>query len=205
MNYDSLIHRVDHYPLFGDDILTIYGENAEKVHLQLARWAKTGKVIPLKRGLYTLPEERRKIHFSLRWLANTLYSPSYISLEYALAFYDLIPERVTAITSVTRNKTALFENRLGRFVYRHLQPNIFFGFEEVSDEYQKKILMALPEKALFDYIYLYSGWEPTPTFMEENIRLQNLESLSKRRLKEFVKRCRSPKMELACTAILEMF
>lgn len=204
MKYDALLARVASYPVFDDEVLRTQGKVKASLHLQLSRLASKGKIIRLKRGLYTLPENNRKTLFSLRWLANNLYSPSYLSLEYVLGFYDLIPERVFSITSVTRNKTQTFNNLLGRFVYKHLKKELFFGFEEVDDEHRKKILMATPEKALLDTIYLNPHWQSTPDFLEKNIRLQNIESLNKKRLREYAKKFGSKKMSEACALILKM-
>lgn len=205
MIYEEFVKKAREYAVFGEDILPAAQQGKRYQHLALSRWAKRGKVIRLKRGLYTLPEEMRKVSFSRRWLANTLYSPSYVSLEYVLSRYDLIPERVHAVTSVTLNKTQTFQNPLGRFTYRNLKKELFFGFEPVSDEFQKEVLMAYPEKAILDFIYLNSEWEPTPAFLEENMRLQGLEILQKKRLKEFGNRFGSKKMAAAVSFLLKQF
>lgn len=62
--------------------------------MQLSNWEKKGLIIRLKRGLYVLNENDRKIEPSRIFLANSLYSPSYVSTAYALGYYDLIPEKV---------------------------------------------------------------------------------------------------------------
>ncbi len=193
MNYENFIKKYQNFPVFSN--------TPEKV--QLNRWIKAGKLIRLKRGLYTLPEEKRKVSFSLRWLANSLYSPSYLSLEYMLSFYDLIPERVSKITSVTLLKTACFENLLGKFSYKTLQKEHFFGFEESRDEWNRKILIASPEKALLDFIYLYPYWKNTPEFLNKNIRLQQLDQLKAKLLKEFAEKFHSKKISNALTLILQ--
>lgn len=203
MKYEAFVKKAKGFPLVGEDFFSIFPGSKEYWRLALSRWAKHGKVIRLKRGLYTLPEDVRKISFSLRWLANTLYSPSYVSLEYVMSLHDLIPERVHAVTSVTPNKTATFQNPLGRFIYQHLKKNLFFGFEARQDEFENEIVMALPEKALLDHIYLNSEWEPTLMFLEQNLRLQGLENLQKKRLKEFGARFQSKKMSAAVAFLLK--
>lgn len=62
--------------------------------MQLSNWEKKGLIIRLKRGLYVLNENNRKIEPSRIFLANSLYSHSYVSTAYALGYYDLIPEKV---------------------------------------------------------------------------------------------------------------
>lgn len=204
MKLETLIQKAAAFPLFGDELCSALGEPPAKIHQQLSRWARAGKIIRLKRGLYTLPEGLRRSELSQHWLANTLYSPSYLSLETMLSWYDLIPERVMAVTSVTTLKTATFDNPLGRFVYRHLKPELFFGFEEKKDNRGAMTLIATPEKALLDYIYLRPRWQPTADFMEHNIRLQQLDQLDQKRLVEWGQRFKSRKMSKAVEALCAM-
>lgn len=193
MNYETFIKKTQDFPVFSD--------LSQKQ--QLARWVKAGKVIRLKRGLYTFPENKCKVPFSLRWLANTLYSPSYLSLEFVLSYYDLIPERVPLLTSITPLKTKVFQNPMGHFVYRNLKKSLFFGFEEIPDEFGHSILMANPEKALLDFIYLYPHWENTPGFMRQNLRLQQISQLKPKYLKELSEKFRSRKISTALELILQ--
>lgn len=203
MRYEDFLTVIQKYPLFGDEVLLSLGETPSNCRLQLTRWAQKGKVLRLKRGLYTLPAHLSKIPFSLRWLANTLYSPSYISLEYALSLYDLIPERVHPVTSVTLLKTAKFSNPLGIFAYRHIKKELFFGFTETKDEHQRLILTATPEKALLDYVYYFPRWQSTSEFLEESIRLQGLENLSKKWLRKYADRFQSKKIAGAAQLFLK--
>lgn len=205
MLYADFVKKVKDLGVFGDEMASLFPGKKTYWRLVLSRWTKKGKILRLKRGLYTLPEEVRKTSFSLRWLANTLYSPSYVSLEYVLSWYDLIPERVGAVTSVTLNKTKTFINVMGRFSYRHLKKELFFGFQTMPDEFKKEVMMAFPEKALLDSIYLNDRWEPSLSFLEKNMRLQGLENLQKKRLKEFGKRFGSKKMEAATSFLLKQF
>lgn len=204
MNYDDFVSKVKAYPVFGEEILGTLGSSKAVRRLQLNRWNRAGKVIRLKRGLYTLREDRRAAPLSLRWLANALYSPSYLSLEYMLSWYDMIPERVAIITSVTTLKTATFTNPLGRFVYRNLKKELFFGFEEVRDEIGNVILVATPEKAVLDYVYLYAGWRSDRAFLEKNVRFQQLEQLNPKRLKDFGRRFGSKKIDAAVALLTEV-
>jgi predicted transcriptional regulator of viral defense system len=84
-------------------------------------------------------------------IANFLYFPSYISLESALSFYGIITQFPYQITSVTPKKTKIIKTLDKEFSYSHIKPELFFGYEK-----KEKFLIALPEKALFDYLYLCS-------------------------------------------------
>lgn len=169
----------------------------------MIRWAQQGKVWRLRRGLYTLPDSQRTRAMSLRWLANRLYSPSYISLDTVLSFYDLIPERVTVTMSVCIAKTASFENPLGTFVYHSIKPKRFFGFEEISDENGVLVRMATPEKALLDRIYLDTTWRADLSYFEENLRLQNLASLKMSHIKSYARQFDSTKINQAMQLIIQ--
>lgn len=84
-------------------------------------------------------------------IANFLYSPSYISLESALSFYGIITQFPYQITSITPKKTKTIRALGKEFSYSHIKPELFFGCEK-----KEKFLIATPEKAFFDYLYLCS-------------------------------------------------
>ncbi|MBF0103953.1 MAG: type IV toxin-antitoxin system AbiEi family antitoxin domain-containing protein [Deltaproteobacteria bacterium] len=193
------------FAVFGNEVLCDLEWSSAAQNIQLNRWVKSGQLVRLKRGLYTLPSHYQKQKFSHLWLANTLYSPSYLSLEYVLSMHDLIPERVEMFTSVSLNKTALFTNKLGRFQYRKVKKNLFFGFEERLDENNFSCLVALPEKALLDLVYLTSNWQPTKDYLLQNIRLQQFDQFKKKRLVEYSKKFNCKKIDLTVNVLLKMY
>ncbi|MFQ5721580.1 MAG: hypothetical protein ACE5GI_03735 [Candidatus Aminicenantales bacterium] len=139
-------------------------------------------------------ESDRKIHPSQIFLANALYSPSYVSTTYALGYYDLIPERVVDLTSVTTKKTAKFANPIGTFLYQHLRTHLFFGFVEIKDENGFPVFIAEPEKAVLDFIYLNlrDFKDKDEDVFSLSFRFQNLEMLNKRKIMEFARRYNNP-------------
>ncbi|MEW6482802.1 MAG: hypothetical protein AB1397_07415 [bacterium] len=157
---------------------------------QLSIWQRKGLVIKLKKGLYILNEQDRKITPSRLFMANALYSPSYISTEYALSYYGLIPERVEDLTSVTTKKTIDFKNLFGTFRYQHLKTELFFGMTQITDENGLLVLLAYPEKAMLDFIYLnlQDFKNKGMDIFEDSYRFGNLNILKKKRLMEFAKR-----------------
>ena len=80
--------------------------------------------------------------------------PSYISMEYALFFYGVIPEFVADLTCITTKKTQRYKNKLGNFIYQHITPRAFTGFSAVKNEQGLRYFMADLEKALVDFFYL---------------------------------------------------
>jgi len=121
---------------------------------QLSLWVKKGYLIRLKKGVYAFSRERDRLKGE--GIAFLLYPPSYLSLESALAWYGFIPEIVYAYTSVTARITRTFENAFGRFSYRHVKSDLFWGYREIKAE-QGPYLLAEPEKALLDFFYLNLG------------------------------------------------
>ena len=89
-------------------------------------------------------------------LANFLYQPSYISLESALSFHGIITGFPYTVTSVTPRKTRAYLISGKEYGYTHLSPKWFWGYEK-----KEAFLMAGPEKAILDYLYLaFKGLRP---------------------------------------------
>ena len=102
MDYGSLVKLTGAMPWFDLPLLVqAFDDRREGIRVQLSRWIKQGKVIGLRRSMYTLPEAYRRAPLTPAALANQLYRPSYLSGLWALGFHDLIPERVIWLTSVT--------------------------------------------------------------------------------------------------------
>ena len=126
-----------------------YGDPAGKI----MRLRKEGKIIPLTRGLYeTDPKAPGQC------LAGAIYGPSYLSFDYALSVYGLIPEAVYAYTSATfeKKKKKEYVNQFGRYLYRDVPSEVYpFGIV-IREEGGYSYLMATPEKALCDKLYSMS-------------------------------------------------
>jgi predicted transcriptional regulator of viral defense system len=120
----------------------------------LSYWTKKRLLIRLRNGYYCFPEYLTVPNFFL-YIANYIYKPSYISLHTALAFYAVIPESVVQITSITSLKTASFTNDFGEFSFHSILPEFMFGYDSRPLADGRSILIARPEKALLDFLYLY--------------------------------------------------
>ena len=131
----------------------------------LTRWCRKGLLVKLRNQYYAFPECRQMPDFA-RYVANRIYSPSYISLHNALSFYGMIPEEVVQLTSVTTLKTAKFENAFGTFHYQNVKPSLYFGYEIKTTQNGRGLLFATPEKALLDLLYLNPFYK-TEQDMEE--------------------------------------
>jgi len=117
---------------------------------RLVEWQQKGYLLKIRRGYYCFME--RKGQNFLHFAANKIYSPSYVSMESALAYYSLIPETVFMTTSVTTKNTSSYDTAIGQFDYKHIKPALFFGYRLLQGEITVKI--AEPEKVILDYLYL---------------------------------------------------
>jgi len=120
---------------------------------RITRLLANGTIIRIKKGLYCFGEAFRKEPISREYLANLIYGPSYLSLDYTLSRYGLIPERVKTITSVTTRRSRHFDNPFGTFSYRMLSgPRYAVGV--ILERAEKTpFLVASPEKALVDKVW----------------------------------------------------
>ncbi|MBN1577435.1 MAG: type IV toxin-antitoxin system AbiEi family antitoxin domain-containing protein [Chitinispirillaceae bacterium] len=178
----DLKSRFRHRPVFRLTDLHPTQPHSKHELVQLNRWAKEGQVIRIARGLYTLPDQERGAGLDPLWLANNLYSPSYVSLQYALSYHGLIPEAVGTVTSVTTRKTVGFSTPMGLYSYRHLKKEDFFGFTSLHAQGAgQEFWMATPEKAVIDFIHLCVSRSSLPVadLFTQGYRFQNLEVLNK--------------------------
>ena len=120
---------------------------------EISRLLKKGELVRVKKGLYIVPS-LSQTPFSREVLANLIYGPSYISLDYALRLHGLIPERVEEVTSVTCNRDKAFTTPVGMFSYRYLRPALFsLGVTRNEIATGRHVLVATPEKALVDKLW----------------------------------------------------
>lgn len=163
-------NKLKNYPIFSlQDLRKIVSDFSYR---QLDRWGKKGYLKKIKRGFYCFAKEEVNRNF-LFYTANRIYSPSYVSLEMALKFYGLIPEEIFQITSVSTKKPTSFQTPIGNFSYQHVKPCLFWGYRFV-DFGKQKILLADPEKALLDYLYLHSNLKTANDFLGMRINVQEL-------------------------------
>ncbi|HPR17873.1 MAG TPA: hypothetical protein PLD62_06475 [Candidatus Cloacimonadota bacterium] len=115
---------------------------------------KRNAIVRIKKGLYILGEQLAAHPYSKETLANLIYGPSYISLEYALSFYGFIPEKTETITSITNKRNKQFQTPVGLFTYKFIRPALFsFGLTQQQLDEHHFILIASPEKAIADFLH----------------------------------------------------
>ena len=150
MNYLLFKKALEQFPVFSvQDIRKQFNDFDNR---RLVEWQKKGYIIKLRRGYYSFEEVDKGEAFRY-FSANKLYSPSYISMESALSYYDLIPEGVFTTISLTTRNTTAFSTPVGSFRYRNVKAPLFFGYR-LLNIHGHTIKMAEPEKSILDYLYL---------------------------------------------------
>jgi predicted transcriptional regulator of viral defense system len=158
------------------ELQRVFGISPVAASFLAHRYTRQGALLKLRNGLYCFADRRPPELV----IANRLYEPSYVSFEYALAYYHLIPETTYAITSATPRPTRRLTAAGLTFEYHRLKRSAFTGYEPVSLG-GDTALLAVPEKAVVDYLYLVDLKEAAL-----NDRL-NTRSLGRRRLNAYAK------------------
>ena len=127
-----------------------YGTEYSNPKTKIGRLVKEGTYIPIIRGLYETDP-----HLDGKLLADVIYSPSYLSFDYALAFHGLIPERVEAYTSATtgKNRSKCYITPFGRYTYQDVPRPAFIQCVRFHTVGEYTYWLAEPEKALCDKLY----------------------------------------------------
>jgi hypothetical protein len=134
---------------------------------KISAMCKREELIRLKKGLFIVSPTISHKSLSRELIANHIYGPSYISLESALSFYGLIPEKVYTVRSITIKRAKNFKTPLGSFEFLTANPDYFpigLRYELVNNEFS--FIIASPEKAISDMIIQTS-----------NLRLQSLKAV----------------------------
>ena len=157
MIFQEAIQAYAEQPLTKQLLLDILKEY-KRPHDKIDELVKQFMLVQVKRGLY-IPGPKLNITTpELFLIANHLYGPSYVSIDAALSYWGLIPERVYEISSVTTNNSKTFKTAIGRFSYNYMPlPYYSLGIRQVALTKRQTVLMASGEKALCDKIITTSG------------------------------------------------
>ncbi len=202
MELNRFLEAVKDEALFETSLLFAGTDRPQQAQRQVADWVRAGKVVQLRRGLYSLAEPTSQAKPHPFVVANYLVPASYISLHMALSYYSLIPEHVAVVTSVTTQRPGQWQTPYGRFAFQHVQTDFFYGFEYRPVSRTQYAYVALPEKALLDLVYLQPSGDK-PAFLA-SLRLQNLDQLNVERLLALAHRLGKPKLKQAAQFIVQL-
>lgn len=157
MKIEELAELVSPDGIFHTGQIVAGSKSVQDVRRQLDRWVKRGWVTRLRRGVYRLNKPYAAASAHQFTIANALNRASYVSLQSAMAFHGMIPESTPVTTSVTPARPEELETPVGRFIFRHVAARLFTGFDELEVAPRQFAVVATPEKALFDLLYLTPG------------------------------------------------
>jgi predicted transcriptional regulator of viral defense system len=202
MVFEELLEQLGREPVFETGFLLAGPQDPAYIQRQLAEWVATGKLFQLRRGLYTPAPPYQKVPPHPFLIANRLVPGSYVSLQAALAYRDLIPEHVAAVTSVTARRPGRWPTPFGEMSYRVIRREYIFGYERIMVTPEQAAFVATPEKALLDLIYLQPGGDDRAYL--ESLRLQNMERIDLSKLTALADRMAKPKLHRAARIINEL-
>lgn len=139
--------------IYTNNMLKDKYKNYANINTKIERDIKNGKYIRVVKGLY----ETNK-NTSGYLLAGSIYGPSYLSFDFALAYYDLIPERVVNYTSATFNKKKKkrYNTPFGVYLYQDVPSRVYYLGVNLIKEGDYYYQIATAEKALCDKLYTLS-------------------------------------------------
>lgn len=201
MKFVDLVSAIGDEPVFGTGLLLAGQSDPDGVRRQLARWTASGRIHQLRRGLYMLAPPWQRGHPHPFLVANRLVPGSYVSGLSALAWAQVIPEYVPETTSVGPGKPHIRELQPGRFSFRHVKPQLRFGYRALPVDDNQQAFVATPEKALLDLVHLHPGGDQCAYLAE--LRL-DYDALCQRTLTEFAARSASPKLQRAAERLCRL-
>lgn len=183
----------------------VLGSNRRTLDYRINALIKKGVLDRVRPGFYfnaSLLSSTNENSSLLEYVGAVAKYPSYVSLEYALSMYGVIPESVLAITYVTSKKPGIYRGKNVTYRYRNMRSDLFNGFEKRKYG-TATYLFAKKYKALFDFLYLTST--PTQNAQKEllfNSRI-NWEALTAEDLRSYVEVCaQSGSKKMANTVIM---
>lgn len=157
MDFKYLIRSYNNAPLTRHVMLDML-KDYKRPNDKISELIKNGDLISLKKGLYIPGIKTDLTGPELFVIANHLWGPSYVSLESALSYWGLIPERVYEVSSITIKLSKKYKTPKGRFSYRFVpSPYYSFGIKSVELSLGQVAVVATPEKALCDKIITTAG------------------------------------------------
>ena len=179
------------------DVLCDYRKPRDRIK----RLVADGEIVRVKKGLYVFAAAFRRQPIVLEQLANLIYGPSYVSLDSALSFHGLIPERVESVMSVTTGRSRAFDTPFGPFIYRNLSLARYAVGTLLEDRVSVPFLIAAPEKALVDKVWMDKRFAGTRIgdfgpYLREDLRVDDevLRRLDLERLNAIGRAYDSPKI-----------
>jgi predicted transcriptional regulator of viral defense system len=186
MRYETALEIIGNDALFETELLFAGAPDPQAIQRQLPRWVRSGRLTKLRRGLYAVPAPHRTAPVDPFEVSNRLVRPSFVSMESALHYHELIPDVPFGVTAATTGRGGTHRTPLGTYVYHHVGSSRFWGFDEREVAPGRRVYVATPERALLDLLYIRRGSD-TAAYLGQ-LRLQNLDRLDDGALDEAARR-----------------
>ncbi len=183
MDFRKLIKEYAEAPISRHLLLELVNDY-QRPNDKISELIKSKELISVRRGLYITGPTMDLPTPEPFLIANHLRGPSYVSLESALSYWNMIPERAYEISSVTIKTSKLYKTPVGRFSYHQLKiPYYSYGIKNIQYSPKQTMLIASAEKALCDKVVLTPGVylrsiKQTREFLMEDLRM-DIETLAK--------------------------
>jgi predicted transcriptional regulator of viral defense system len=162
------------------DIMKVTDLGEKSLKVAISRMLKKGELVALRKGVYTL--DASKINWEA--FAGQIYSPSYLSFEWALARHGVLSQQPANLTLATANRSRKITVADKVIIYHHIQPQLFWGYRR-----EDNFWIAEPEKAFLDLAYLSING-----YAKFDAEEMNLKILKKTRIKEYLKKFNNAKL-----------
>lgn len=178
MDFRKMVKKYAEVPISRHLILELLNDY-QRPNDKISELLKSKALISLRRGLYITGPKLDLPTPEPFLIANHLRGPSYVSLESALSYWNMIPERAYEISSVTIKTSKIYRTPVGRYSYRHLKtPYYSYGIKSIEYSPKQTLLVASPEKALCDKIVLtpkihLRSSKQTREFLMEDLRMDS--------------------------------
>ncbi len=176
---------------------------------RLHEWAKKSYVTPLIKGHFIFSEFLGNEGVELL-ISNKIYESSYISTEFVMSEYSLIPEAVYTITAVSTRKTNHFSTAAGEYSYRRIKRELFTGYDMkkitlhlAGKQTERQIRIASLEKAFFDFIYFGKQQLSGDQIADYRFDNEMLDAMDKDRLYGYVQQAGRKSLESTLTNIFK--
>lgn len=173
---------------------------------RLSEWQDKKLIVKIRNKWYCFPEYLNNDKF-LWLIANKIHSPSYVSLETALSWYQIIPEGVFSSSSITTNKPRQYNTVYGSFYYNSIKPKLFFGYtlheinsktdtNQTNNQNSHQIRIAEMEKAILDYFYINTQYNTEKDILELRFNANVLhDELEKPKLYDYLEKFENKNLE----------
>jgi predicted transcriptional regulator of viral defense system len=170
--------------------------NSPNILIQVSFWVKKRYIKRVRKGVYVLSQAAQELDPML--LAEKIYSPSYLSLEFALNYHSIIPDIPGTYTSISTKKTMRYKNEFGNYSYQKIKKDFFTGYVSLGNN----LNLATPEKAMMDYLYFNQSKLVAKVDFWRELRIDENFSFNRKKIETYKKLFKNKKVSELMDSLL---